>query len=81
MIPSTIETWASSAAPGTRRYRVHSASGRTVLYCQTFDGLGQQYATYPSTTAACRAIDSDDIAWRLDLRHASKRRDAVAVAQ
>lgn len=73
MIPAAIDQWARSAAPGARRYRVH-ADGRTVLYSSTFDGLGQMYAVYPDATAACRALESDDIAWRLDLRrtHAEK---------
>ncbi|RYZ01646.1 MAG: hypothetical protein EOO73_34760 [Myxococcales bacterium] len=69
MIPATIEQWARSAPPGARRYRVH-ADGRTVLYSSTFDGLGQQFAAYPTATAACWAIDQEDIAWRLDLRQA-----------
>lgn len=80
MIPATIEHWARSAAAGTRRYRVYSSSGRTVLYSSTIDGQGQQFACYASTTAACRAIDADDIAWRLDLRRELKRRESAAVA-
>ncbi len=73
MIPATIEQWARAAAPGARRYHV-SSSGRTILYTSTLDGMGQQFALYVSSTDACRAIDSDDIAWRLDLRHDLKRR-------
>jgi hypothetical protein len=80
MIPAAIEHWARGAAPGVRRYRVYSSTGRTILYMPTIDGEGQQFACYESSTAACRAIDSDDIAWRLDLRHELKRRDCAAVA-
>jgi hypothetical protein len=78
MIPCTIENWARSAAPGARRYRVH-ADGRTVLYTSTIDGQGQQFACYESSTAACHAIDSDEIAWRLDLRRELKRRAVAEV--
>jgi hypothetical protein len=80
MIAAAIEHWARGAAPGMRRYRVYSSSGRTILYSTTIDGQGQQFACYASSTEACRAIDSDDIAWRLDLRREIKRRERAAVA-
>jgi hypothetical protein len=80
MIPYTIEHWARGAPPGLRRYRVYASTGRTVLYTPTFDGLGQQFACYESSTEACRAIDSGDISWRFDLRHEVKRRERAAVA-
>lgn len=80
MIPAAIAQWASAAPPGTRRYRVY-LTGRTVLYCSTFDGLGQQFVCYESSTAACRAIDAGDISWRLDLRAERVRRERAAVAQ
>jgi len=80
MIPAAIEQWCAAAPPGLRRYRVYSSSGHTVLYASTFDGLGQQYAAYPDTTAACRAIDRGDIAWRLDLRFERERAEEPTTA-
>lgn len=80
MIPATIEHWARGAAPGARRYRVYTATGRTILYMPTLDGQGQQFACYESSTEACRAIDAGDIAWRLDLRAERLRRERAAVA-